>query len=388
MHPDEGEIRQFLDEEHTPTRQREIAAHLETCDRCRKISQAVSARIMLAEESLAETSFNPQSTGSARLELNQRLDSAEKENKFMFKKTFARIPRAAWVTLGVIGVLAIALSFPSVRAIATSFLGIFRVERVQVIPVDLENLPQAFGSGESFEKFMANEVQVEEFGEAKEVSTREEAGTAAGIPVRLPGNIEGEPRLRVEPGGRMTFQVNYELARAVLDDIGQHDIELPEGLDGAPIEVVIHPAVMAMYGECRVEEEIKAMEGMDPDESEAPPLSECTTLLQTTSPTISAPPGLDLGQIGEAYLQILGMTPQEAASFAANVDWTTTFVIPIPKYADYQQVLVDGVSGTLVEYRERGTAWYALLWVKDGLLYVLSGPGNGETAQGIAGSLE
>ena len=186
----------------------------------------------------------------------------------------------------------------------------------------------------------------------------------------------------------MTFQVNYELARAVLDDIGYQDIELPEDLDGAPIEVVIQPAVLAMYGECKVEEEIKSMEGMDPDESEAPPLSECTTLIQTTSPIISAPPGLNLGQIGEAYLQILGMSPEEAASFAANVDWTTTFVIPIPKYAEYQQVSVDGVSGTLVEYRERGAAWYALLWVKDGLLYVLSGPGNGEIAQGIAGSLE
>ncbi len=306
----------------------------------------------------------------------------------MIKKTFNRIPRTAWVTLGVIGVLAIALTFPSVRAIATSFLGIFRVESVQVIPVDLENLPQTFGSGESFEKFMANEVKVEEFGETRDVSSKEDASAAAGIPVRLPENIEGEPRLSVEQGGRMTFQVNYELARAVLDDIGHQDIELPENLDGAPIEVVIQPAVLAMYGECRVEEEFKAMEGMDPDESDAPPLSECTTLLQTTSPTISAPPGLNLGQIGEAYLQILGMSPEEAASFAANVDWTTTFVIPIPKYAEYQQVPVDGVSGTLVEYHERGTAWYALMWVKDGLLYVLSGPGNAETAQEIARSLE
>jgi len=388
MHPDEGEIRQFLDEEHTPARQREIAHHLETCDRCRRTSQVMTARIMLAKESLADTSFNPQNTGSARLELNQRLDSTAKENNIMFKKTFSRIPRTAWVTLGVIGVLAIALTFPSVRAIATSFLGIFRVESVQVIPVDLENLPQTFGSGESFEKFMANEVKVEEFGETREVPSKEDASAAAGIPVRLPGNIDGESRLSVEPGGRMTFQVNYELARAVLDDIGQQDIELPEDLDGAPIEVLIQPAVLAMYGECQVEEEIKAMEGMDPDESEAPPLSQCTTLMQTTSPAISAPPGLNLGQIGEAYLQILGMSPEEAASFAANVDWTTTFVIPIPKYAEYQEVSVDGVRGTLVEHRERGTAWYALLWVKDGLLYVLSGPGNGETALEIASSLE
>lgn len=306
----------------------------------------------------------------------------------MIRRTVSRIPRAAWATVLAVAILAVALSFPSVRALATSFLGIFRVERVQVIPVDMENLPDAFGSGESFEAFMSKEVQIEQYGEGHDVGSREQASAEAGIPVRLPAGMDEVPRLAVEPGGRMTFTVNYELARAVLDDIGYSAIELPEDLDGAPIEVTIQPAVMALFGDCKTEEDMKAMEGMDPDEVEAALPGDCTTLVQSTSPTINAPPGLNLSMIGEAYLQILGMTREEAASFSANVDWTTTFVIPIPKYADYQEVAVDGTSGTLVEYRERGRDWFALLWVKDGLLYALSGPGNGETALEIASSIE
>lgn len=186
----------------------------------------------------------------------------------------------------------------------------------------------------------------------------------------------------------MTFTVNYELARAVLDDIGYQDVELPADLDGAPIEILVQPAVLALYGDCPVEEKIEAIEETDPEEGHIPLPTDCTTLMQTTSPTISAPPGLNLSKIGEAYLQILGMSPEEAANFAANVDWTTTFVIPIPPRAQYQEVPVDGTSGTLVEYWEHGKAWYALMWVKNGLLYALSGPGNGETALGIAGTIE
>ena len=61
--------------------------------------------------------------------------------------------------------------------------------------------------------------------------------------------------------------------------------------------------------------------------------------------------------MGEIYLQVLGMTPEEAASYASSVDWTSTFVIPVPRYrAEYQEVQVDGVTGTLIRHRDNGQA--------------------------------
>ena len=388
MHLSEGEIHQFHDGEMPTDRRQRTAAHLEACARCRKSSQAITSRMQFAGERLANPKLITQPAQAARLQLQRRLAEMEKETQPMFKKIFTRLPRGAWVTLGVIAVLAVALSFPSVRVIANSFLGLFRVERVQVIPVDLQSFPDRFGSADSFEKFMSNQLVTEGFGEAQAAASAAEASQSAGMPVRLPGSLDGTPKLGVQPGGKMTFQVDYALARAVLDEIGRSDILLPEDIDGAAIVLEMKPAVMAMYGDCLTKEDIQSAQVEDPDQRPQKSPSDCTTLLQMPSPTISAPPGLNLSQLGEAYLQILGLSPEEAASFAGNVDWTTTFVIPIPQRAEYQDVAVDGVTGTLVESYERGASVYVLLWVKDGRLYALSGPGEGLEALEIANSLK
>jgi len=85
----------------------------------------------------------------------------------------------------------------------------------------------------------------------------------------------------------------------------------------------------------------------------------------------------------------MGMTEEEAAQFSQNVDWTTTLVIPIPRYATtYREMPVDGVTGTLiVEDLENNDSQYLLIWVKDGILYSLTGPGDGSSAVRIADTL-
>jgi hypothetical protein len=50
---------------------------------------------------------------------------------------------------------------------------------------------------------------------------------------------------------------------------------------------------------------------------------------------------------------------------------------------------VDGVTGTLITQNlnsPRGQ--YVLAWIKDGILYGLTGPGNGSNAVDIANSLK
>ena len=128
---------------------------------------------------------------------------------------------------------------------------------------------------------------------------------------------------------------------------------------------------------------------VDPD-MPLPDLSQCTTLMQFPSPEISAPPGLDIAGIGETLLQVLGMSPEEAAQFSRSVDWTTTLIIPIPRYGtEYQDVFVDGVEGTLIMQSIRSQfPEYLLIWVKDGIVYALAGPGDTTAALEIAESLE
>jgi len=86
----------------------------------------------------------------------------------------------------------------------------------------------------------------------------------------------------------------------------------------------------------------------------------------------------------------MGMSEEEAAQFSQQVDWTTTLVIPIPRYGTtYEDVMVDGVPGTLIHQSlEQNAPGYLLIWVKDNIVYALTGPGDGAQALEIAASLK
>ena len=189
----------------------------------------------------------------------------------------------------------------------------------------------------------------------------------------------------VQPRVRASFDIDLPRVRALMAEIGQEDLDLPAELDGATVTMELPSVVAAAYGDC----EFQPAASDDPDEPSRSRRN-CTTLMQMASPEISAPPGLDVARLGQAFLQLLGMSPEEAAQFSQTVDWTTTLVIPIPRYGmEYQEVMVDGVTGTLIwEGMPSESANYVLIWVKDDVVYSLSGRGPRSTALSIANSLK
>jgi len=279
--------------------------------------------------------------------------------------------------------------FPQVRAIGSSFLGLFRVEQFTILQVDPDRLEEQLGSSSNFEYFLSEDVVIEEFGEMMAAADAAEASSLAGFPVRLPTAAQGEELLKVQPGAKISMEVDLPKVQALVNEIGGPDLELPPELDGAEVSMELPVAVVAGFGNCEVSPEMIREAGVDPD-GPIPDLSECITLTQFPSPEISAPPGLDIASIGEIFLQLLGMTPEEAAQFSQNVDWTTTLVIPIPRYGtEHQDVFVDGVEGTLIMQSQRSEfPHYLLVWIKEGVVYGLTGPGTADSALEIAESLE
>jgi hypothetical protein len=98
-----------------------------------------------------------------------------------------------------------------------------------------------------------------------------------------------------------------------------------------------------------------------------------------------------VAQLAEIGLQFTGMSPEEAHAFSQTVDWTSTLVVPIPRNGHaYEQVSVDGVTGNLI-YRagdDGVPARYTVLWVRDGILYALSGFGAPSEAVSLANTLQ
>jgi hypothetical protein len=141
-------------------------------------------------------------------------------------------------------------------------------------------------------------------------------------------------------------------------------------------------------GRCEFTPKVARETGQDPDEPERF-WDPSVIFIQLPSPTVNTPPGLDIDQIGKAYLMMTGMSAEEAEAFSQTVDWATTLVVPIPDYASSQKVQVDGVQGVFVEQsRSRvNRPRYLLIWVKEGIVYALEGQGD-QGGPAIANTLE
>jgi hypothetical protein len=386
MHLDDGEIKSYLDLELPEAESTRIQEHLASCERCQALARELQARSGLVTSRLEALqpggAENPAPASVARVRLQESY--IDKEKIPMINKIFSKQYRFAWAALGVIAVLGIAMLFPSVRAAANSFLGLFRVQQITLVSVDSGDMPDRLAASRQLETLMSDEANFEEVGEYQVVDDASQASQVAGIPVRLPADL-GEPaKIEIQQGGKMSMTVDLARIQAVLEEIGRSDIQLPPEIDGAEVSVNIPVAVQASFGDCLYEER-----EFDPD-SEAPMPKDCTRLIQAASPEINAPPGLDIAKLGQAFLEVAGMSPEKAAEFSQSVDWSNTLVIPVPSnIGSYKEVTVDGVPGKLVWNRQQpDEPEYMLMWVKDGVVYGLAGRGEKEEALQIANSLQ
>ena len=389
MHLNAGKLRAYHDRELSPSERQRVHAHLSQCPRCQKEAENLQRRAAEVEArftALAPTAKEAASPlGIARARLQAHL--SQKEKIPMFQKIFARPYRPAWVGLTIVLILAISLAFPSVRALAVSFLGLFRVEQITFIPSDnLDETGMKLSNSAQFQSLFEEDIQYEPIGEYRKNITADEASALAGLTLRLPTDkVSGETVFTAQAGSHLTYTVNLSKLRSILQEIGREDILLPDNLDGASVTLDLPIAILAEYGDCNYE---------NYSERKTPWLPHCTQLVQLASPTISAPAGLDVTQLGKAFLQLAGMSETEATQISQTVDWTTTLVLPVPTNygASYHDVMVDGVNGTLIT-QSIGTpngrsTLTTLLWVKDGVLFSLNHPGYTLDALAIANSLK
>jgi hypothetical protein len=250
-----------------------------------------------------------------------------------------------------------ALTLPAVRAQADSFLALFREVSFVAIPLD-PGQALTRKDGLDIPHLIGERVQVIEQNAPVLVVSREAASASAGFRVELPTVLpEGTVLTEIKVSGRNVARVTADTARLrqVLDALGLHDVEVPEEIDGETAMITLLPMVMTEYvqGERRV------------------------NLMQGPIPEVLMPAGVDLAQLGEIGLRILGMPAAEAREFAKKVDWHTTLVVPVPPTASrFRQVLVGSSQGVEIEgpiidpdtRAEKGN-WNLLLWSRGGRVY-------------------
>jgi len=110
---------------------------------------------------------------------------------------------------------------------------------------------------------------------------------------------------------------------------------VPAGLDGATLEVHTYPVVRQTFRR----DKLRAF------------------VVQSRSPEVSLPATVQLAQLGEIALRMLGMDASEARNVAGRIDWRTTMLVPVPADAGtFREVTVQGQKGLLVTQAARTDA--------------------------------
>ncbi len=384
-HLSDGELRAALDGEVDVAQ----TQHLQQCADCQARQRSLQAEYETVARQLAFLTPADEPAPQARrawAEFSQRL-SIQKE-KSMFKKMFT-FPVIRFATAALL-ILALVLAFPGTRALAGELLNLFRIQQVAVVSVDFTGLEQLTGDGalgNQFTALISNSVNItDEPGEPVEAADAAQASQLAGFNVRLPQSLTPS-QIYVTDSAAFAMTVDRAKAQALLDEAGRSDLVLPESVDGADISVTIPSSVSVAYGTCP-KPDVDSSEGGEGIERRFP---DCVILAQIPSPSVNAPADLDINRLAQIGLEFTGMSAEEATAFTSTVDWTSTLVVPIPSNAaEYEQVTVDGVTGTLIQRRSREgePSTFALFWVKDGIIYAISGRGaNSDQALEMANSL-
>ena len=246
-----------------------------------------------------------------------------------------RSPAWRWLaTAASVAALAFAFTLPSVRSAAEAFLDYFRVVNFAGIAFDPQRTQQLWQNASiDLPALIGKDPAVQGAPPAPPVaySTLEEASAAAGTRLRVPTWLPtGFAQTGVEVAGAHEFSVTADTSKlqTVLDALGITDVSIPAGLDGQVVSVAIPPVARILYDDG----------------------GRRLTLVQSRSPVVSFPAGVDLASLAEIGLRLLGFERAEAYRFAQTVDWRSTLLVPVPATAArFHQVEVQGGTGLVIE---------------------------------------
>ncbi len=291
----------------------------------------------------------------------------------MASQPFIKRYQAAIAVLTAVAIIAIALSFAPVRAMAGNLLKIFRVQTVTIVPVDQEDM-EALRNNPNLERLadqLEPQLEVIDEGEAQKVDSLDEAADLAGFQVAqitaLPAEV-GEPSISVFQQKIIRLQLDKELLEAVFE-AAEIEIDLPDSLDEEPV-IVTHPntVIQTWYQEGE----------------------EILEFVQMPSPSISYPDGLDLDALGVAGLQLLGRSKEEAEKLGATIDWANTMVLPVPNNAktEINEVSINGAKGLVFVNSDSEEDGAAIMWTHNGLSYLIKGDYSTDKVVEMAKSVE
>lgn len=361
-HPTEGTLFAYRDDELAPAERRRVEAHLEGCPACRARLDELATQAAQVSDLLGESgpgALDQPDPRRAWHALTQQMNQYKEMSMLEKLKTSKRAQRVT-TFVAALAVIVGLFSLAPVRAFASNLLGIFRVERFVVVDVSEERLQEIESALDG--SLFGEQEMLEDPGDPVEVGSVAEAAALAGFTPRVPSGYGDPVEVAVQGQMKMRYTPDVEGLRSVFATLDVDPDLLPENIDGQPFDFTMPLSVMMAFDVPESEEEIDFM------------------LMQVPSPTTDGPADVDMQALGQAMLQVLGMTPQEAARLSESIDWTSTLVLPItPDLASVQEISVDGTTGLMFDSGwmegEGDGDWnrsMTLLWQKNGIVTAIT----------------
>lgn len=369
---DQGHIQSYIDSELTSAEMEETREHIGICGECRALYRKLLDNELLVKESMegllaadrdrfnAELAWQKLKAGTAINET--RIEKGARRKNMKYRKFFT----AAAAVLAVAGLF----SLSPVRSMASDFLTIFRVEKVGVIaitPQDMAQMERVMREGSGL-------VDIKNFGrvevsgrpEARPVTLQEARGSVD-FDLKVPDiSGYGKAALKMTSGTSVSLFMDVANVNAALKAMGSAE-RLPAELNGKEFNLVAPPGISAEYtGEA----------------------GKKLMLAQSRGPSIKTSAGVDVKAIRQALLSIPALPENLRSQLAAVDDWQHTALIPV-KAGQYSEVKVSGSGGVFVRGESMGhNQMNALVWQKNGVIYVLAGDLEREAALNIAGGMK
>jgi len=265
---------------------------------------------------------------------------------------------------------------PDGRAAAASFLGQFRSQRLQAVPLDAGQANQVgdvltglVDSG----VFTGDPHQVTGLDDPEIAADLAEAGRLAGFavpavdPSALPRGVERTPsRILVSRALEARITFDRDRALAYLRGHGRPDAQLPERFDGTQLVVRVPTVVVQQFaGRDGGPAVLVGKAGMLGVDTEG---------------------GATLEELREVVLGLPGLPAETVAQLRSIGDWRTTLPIPVPTdQVRSRPATVNGAEG--LSFADQTGRLHALLWQRDGHIWGVAGVLGADEARDVADSL-
>ena len=395
--PSDAVLRSRMDRELGTPECATIDEHLQCCADCSARLAAMTQRANDVHDLLSalepSDSEVPIDGAEALARFQDSFGVSSDQHRGSIRGVFANWNRPAWGALAASLVVALLVSFAPARTCGQKILEMLRVQKVAVVPLDVSVLSRENSDDHSAGRLLAqmisdNVVVTMQPGDPQTVPSAEAASQMVGFAVRTLSQLGSPEKIFVRGEAAFHLTLNRDRMQDVLDQAGRSDIQIPESANGSTVAAHIGKVVRLDYGSCPH----RPAPDKSADSKPAPHVvsDSCISFIQVPSPVVSVPPTLNLPALAEAALQVAGMNAAEAHAFCETVDWSSTLVIPLPRNRSTSRTIaVDGVNGTLIETAPRGRfpGEYALVWIKNGIIYSLAGTGAPDRALAAVDSI-